>query len=194
MSLKLDLGTIKVASKSATKKTQPLSAFIWKNGLNKNEAGEILEPKIKWEILKECTLYSTGMKNCDLCTTEQLFILKKSEKYIKTLTIDRIWAINVSIETGTCLRTGLDAIKVGGAWQYTLPAYLTSKLCLWRHSKHNANKNNNCVCAEDSLDLHGLRWKALILWVLHSDQLIYMIPNACVLLLIGPPMIITVLK
>ena len=85
MSSKLDLGTIKVASKSATKKqnkkhSTALSAYIWNNGLIKDEAVEIIEQKIKWEILKGCTLYSTGMKNCDLCTSEKLFILKKSEK------------------------------------------------------------------------------------------------------------------
>ena len=77
MNSKSDLEITKVASKSMTKKNSTaLSAYIWNNGLNKNEAGDTIEPKIKWEILKECTLYRTGMKNCDLCTTEQLFILK----------------------------------------------------------------------------------------------------------------------
>ena len=53
MSVKLDSETTKAVSKSATKKnSSPLSAYIWNNGLNKNEAGEIIEPKIKWEIFK----------------------------------------------------------------------------------------------------------------------------------------------
>ena len=84
MNLKLDLGTIKVASKSATKKkhSTAFSAYIWNNGLNKNEAVEIIESNIIWETIKECTLYSTGMKNCDLCTTEQIVILYCAKKVL----------------------------------------------------------------------------------------------------------------
>ena len=55
-----------------------LSQYIWNNDLNKNEEGEITQPDIKWEILKECRIYQGGQKPCDLCTTEKLFIINSN--------------------------------------------------------------------------------------------------------------------
>ena len=61
-----------------------LSKFIWDKKLNINENGEITEPKIKWSIIKKCTEYQPGHKNCNLCLSEKYFIIKnqKSPKCI----------------------------------------------------------------------------------------------------------------
>ena len=39
-----------------------LSQYIWRNGLNRNENDEIIQPDIKWEIAKRCTTYKVDKK------------------------------------------------------------------------------------------------------------------------------------
>merc|ERR1712115_687385 len=52
-----------------------LSKFIWDKGLNMDAEGEICEPNIKWSILKQCTLYKPGQRDCDLCLSEKALII-----------------------------------------------------------------------------------------------------------------------
>ena len=67
----------KSSFKNENKKNETaLSQYIWKNKLNKNENDEIEQPEIKWQILKKCTTYKSGNLVCDLCTSEQIIILK----------------------------------------------------------------------------------------------------------------------
>ena len=54
-----------------------LSAHVWTKELNKNEEGEIIEPSIKWSIVKECQLYEPGHKTCDLCLSEKVQLVKE---------------------------------------------------------------------------------------------------------------------
>ena len=55
-----------------------LSKYIWDKELNRAETDDIIEPVVKWSILKECSVYRPGNINCDLCLTEKLFIIKNS--------------------------------------------------------------------------------------------------------------------
>ena len=55
-----------------------LSKYIWDKELNRDETDDIIEPVVKWSILKECSVYRPGNINCDLCLTEKLFIIKNS--------------------------------------------------------------------------------------------------------------------
>ena len=48
-----------------------LSAFIWEQKDNNTSI------EIKWEILKKCHAYVSGMKRCDLCLAEKLIIMKQ---------------------------------------------------------------------------------------------------------------------
>ena len=47
-----------------------LSGYVWEL----KDQG--LSPEIKWEILKRSSPYTCGMRKCDLCLTEKLFILR----------------------------------------------------------------------------------------------------------------------
>ena len=67
----------KSSFKHSEKKNQTaLSSYIWNNSINRNDIGEIIEPNVKWQIMKKCTVYSAGKKTRDLCTTEKLLIIK----------------------------------------------------------------------------------------------------------------------
>ena len=70
--------------KKYKKSETALSKFIWDKGLNINADGEICEPNIKWSILKQCTLYKPGQRDCDLCLSEKALIIMnlKSPKCI----------------------------------------------------------------------------------------------------------------
>ena len=46
-----------------------LSTYVWQKGLNPN-------PRIKWKIAGRASSYKKGGRQCDLCLTEKLFILK----------------------------------------------------------------------------------------------------------------------
>ena len=48
-----------------------LSKFIWENEKNP-------EPNIKWEVIAKAKSYSAGSKDCNLCLTEKVYILKNS--------------------------------------------------------------------------------------------------------------------
>ena len=61
--------------KEYKKSETALSKFIWDKGLNMNAEGEICEPNIKWSILKQCTLYKPGQRDCDLCLSEKALII-----------------------------------------------------------------------------------------------------------------------
>ena len=58
------------------KNASTLSLYIWTKKLNKDNNGEFQEPKIKWSILKTCSVYTAGQKTCDLCLSEKMFLLK----------------------------------------------------------------------------------------------------------------------
>ena len=58
------------------KNASTLSLYIWTKKLNKDDNGEFQEPKIKWSILKTCSVYTAGQKTCDLCLSEKMFLLK----------------------------------------------------------------------------------------------------------------------
>ena len=51
------------------KKSTTLSHHIWETQLQPS-------PKIQWEILKNTPVYKKGGRECDLCLTEKLFILR----------------------------------------------------------------------------------------------------------------------
>ena len=53
----------------AYRKQTTLSRYIWDNNLNPS-------PNIKWKILKRCSTYTPGQKQCDLCLQEKTFIIK----------------------------------------------------------------------------------------------------------------------
>ena len=53
-----------------------LSTYVW----NKRE--ENTEPNIKWSILKKCTPYRAGAKQCNLCLWEKFFIVKGDQNMI----------------------------------------------------------------------------------------------------------------
>ena len=57
-------------SKPEKQNSTSLAQYIWNNNLSPN-------PKINWEIIKECKTYAPGNKSCDLCTTEKIEILKQ---------------------------------------------------------------------------------------------------------------------
>ena len=57
-------------SKKEKENATSLAKYVWDNGLNPN-------PRIKWEIVKECRVYQPGNKACDLCITEKVEILKQ---------------------------------------------------------------------------------------------------------------------
>ena len=57
-----------------------LSSFIWTNKLNKSADNIINEPKINWRIVKTCKTYRPGDRNCDLCLSEKVAILKNINK------------------------------------------------------------------------------------------------------------------
>ena len=57
-----------------------LSKFIWTNKLNQDEHGNIVEPKIKWSIMKHCSTYQPGNRTCDLCISEKVLIIKNINK------------------------------------------------------------------------------------------------------------------
>ena len=56
-----------------------LSNFIWNKKININENDEIVEPNIKWSVLKKCHEYQPGQKNCDLCLSEKYLIIKNQK-------------------------------------------------------------------------------------------------------------------
>ena len=70
------------ARKKMGKKTNSttLSKFIWTNKLNQDEHGNIVEPKIKWSIVKHCSTYQPGNRTCDLCISEKVLIIKNINK------------------------------------------------------------------------------------------------------------------
>ena len=74
--------------KEYKKSETALSKFVWDKGLNMNPDGEIYEPEIKWSILKQCTLYKPGQRDCDLCLSEKALIIMnlKSPKCINKKT------------------------------------------------------------------------------------------------------------
>ena len=74
--------------KEYKKSETALSKFVWDKGLNMNADGEICEPEIKWSILKQCTLYKPGQRDCDLCLSEKALIIMnlKSPKCINKKT------------------------------------------------------------------------------------------------------------
>ena len=51
--------------------TTTLAQYVWNHALNPN-------PNIKWEILKNCSVYRPGNKACDLCICEKLAILEST--------------------------------------------------------------------------------------------------------------------
>ena len=51
------------------KNSTTLSTHIWENGLGP-------EPKIKWSILTKATSYRKGNRQCDLCLTEKVHIMR----------------------------------------------------------------------------------------------------------------------
>ena len=51
--------------------TTTLAQYVWNHALNPN-------PNIKWEILKNCSVYRPGNKACDLCICEKLAILQST--------------------------------------------------------------------------------------------------------------------
>ena len=53
----------------AYKHSTTLSTYVWQKGLNPN-------PRIKWKIAGRASSYKKGGRQCDLCLTEKLFILK----------------------------------------------------------------------------------------------------------------------
>ena len=55
-----------------------LSSYIWDKKINRNENDEIIEPRVKWNIIKKCSIYKPGSKHCDLCLSEKLFIILNS--------------------------------------------------------------------------------------------------------------------
>ena len=57
-----------------------LSSYIWTNKLNKSADNQTYEPKINWSIVKECKTYRPGDRNCDLCLSEKVTILKNINK------------------------------------------------------------------------------------------------------------------
>ena len=74
--------------KEYKKSDTALASFIWDKGLNKDTDGEICEPKVRWSILRHCTLYKPGQRNCDLCLSEKASIIThlKSPKCINKKT------------------------------------------------------------------------------------------------------------
>ena len=65
-----------------------LSGYIWDRKLNQNDNGEIIEPDVKWSIVRQCKIYQPGSKNCDLCLSEKLNIImnQKNRKCINKKT------------------------------------------------------------------------------------------------------------
>ena len=57
-------------SKPEKQNSTSLAQYVWNNNLSPN-------PRINWEIIKECKTYAPGNKSCDLCTTEKNEILKQ---------------------------------------------------------------------------------------------------------------------
>ena len=51
------------------KHSTTLSTYVWHKDLNPN-------PRIKWKIAGRASSYKKGGRQCDLCLTEKLFILK----------------------------------------------------------------------------------------------------------------------
>ena len=52
-----------------------LSSLVWEKGLNP-------KPPAKWSIIKKVNKYTPGSRNCDLCLTEKLYILKADQNNI----------------------------------------------------------------------------------------------------------------
>ena len=50
-----------------------LSKYVWDNGLNPT-------PNVTWKFLKNCSVYKTGNKSCDLCLSEKFHIIKNLHK------------------------------------------------------------------------------------------------------------------
>ena len=61
-------------------KSTTLAKYIWAKKLNIDKDGNIFEPTVKWEILKQCQTYKPGNRDCDLCLTEKSFIIKNIHK------------------------------------------------------------------------------------------------------------------
>ena len=79
MNSKLDTGTIRVVLKMKTRKMKhPSHNIFGKTKININQNNEIVQPEIKWQILKRCSTYKSGNPACDLCTSEQIMIIKNS--------------------------------------------------------------------------------------------------------------------
>ena len=57
-----------------------LSTYYWK------KANEGNAPTVSWEILRKCSKYKKGSRNCDVCLTEKLEILKTKEKLLNKRT------------------------------------------------------------------------------------------------------------
>ena len=55
------------------KNSTTLSTIVWKQSQNPR-------PNIEWSIVKKVNKYKPGLKSCDLCLTEKLYILKESIK------------------------------------------------------------------------------------------------------------------
>ena len=51
-----------------------LSKFIWDKKHNMSD-GQIVEPDIKWSIMRNCNLYKPGDRVCNLCSSEKILIL-----------------------------------------------------------------------------------------------------------------------
>ena len=50
-----------------------LSKYVWDNDLNPT-------PNVTWKFLKNCSVYNTGNKSCDLCLSEKFYIIKNLHK------------------------------------------------------------------------------------------------------------------
>ena len=50
-----------------------LSKYVWDNGLNPT-------PNVTWKFLKNCSVYKTGNKSCDLCMSKKIHIIKNLHK------------------------------------------------------------------------------------------------------------------
>ena len=69
---KLRYNNHKDSFKNSNKKASTaLSSVVWEGGYNP-------KPNVNWSIVKKANRCKPGMKKCDLCTTEKLYILKAS--------------------------------------------------------------------------------------------------------------------
>ena len=58
---------------STYKSETTLSKYVWDNGLNPT-------PNVNWKFIKNCSVYKTGNKSCDLCLSEKFYIIKSLHK------------------------------------------------------------------------------------------------------------------